>query len=243
MSYHKKIDKAKKLKALADRGDGGEMDSARDFYYKYLKEHGIAESEIDDEVFKRRFRLLNNEYEILLSHIIMSVNPFCIIDRTKAHEYIVTLDDEDFIEVEYKFMVFNNLFNEDEKRILKKYAKLEQEKYQKEKLVLLTSFLEFHKRHLSPDLHSVAKQRSVTDGKINPDMAESVKEVINLGEKTEKDIMDDKVKEAERQKKRKQLDEQESVMLTQSDIEKMKEYSERFTDISYVRARKSLIEK
>jgi hypothetical protein len=74
-------------------------------------------------------------------------------------------------------------------------------------------------------------------------MAESVKEVINLGEKTEKDIMDDKVKEAERQKKRKQLDEQESVMLTQSDIEKMKEYSERFKDISYVRARKSLIEK
>ena len=44
MSYHKKIDKAKKLKALADRGDGGEMDSARDFYYKYLNEHGISES-------------------------------------------------------------------------------------------------------------------------------------------------------------------------------------------------------
>lgn len=140
-------------------------------------------------------------------------------------------------------MIFNNLFNEDEKRILKKYAKLDEKKYQKEKLVFLTSFLEFHKRHLSPDLYSVAKQRSVTDGKINPDMADSVKEVINLGEKTEKDIMDDKVKEAERQKKMKELDEQEPVMLTQSDIEKMKEYSERFTDISYVRARKSLIDK
>jgi hypothetical protein len=45
------------------------------------------------------------------------------------------------------------------------------------------------------------------------------------------------------QKKMKELDEQEPVMLTQSDIEKMKEYSERFTDISYVRARKSLIDK
>jgi hypothetical protein len=92
----------------------------------------------------------------------MSVNPFCVIDRTKNHEYIVSLDDEDFIEVEYKFMIFNNLFNEDEKRILKKYAKLDEKKYQKEKLVFLTSFLEFHKRHLSPDLYSVAKQRSVT---------------------------------------------------------------------------------
>ena len=41
MQILKKIQKAKKLKALADRGDGGERESAKTFYEDYLKKNNF----------------------------------------------------------------------------------------------------------------------------------------------------------------------------------------------------------
>jgi hypothetical protein len=41
------LDKAKKLKELADRGYDGEKDNAKDFLEKYMKKHNIDMSELE----------------------------------------------------------------------------------------------------------------------------------------------------------------------------------------------------
>jgi hypothetical protein len=45
----KLIDKARKLKALAERGNGGEQDTAKRFYRKFIKENKISEKEIEED--------------------------------------------------------------------------------------------------------------------------------------------------------------------------------------------------
>jgi len=44
---YKILDKAKKLKELADRGVGGEMENAKDMLEKYMKKHNITMDEIE----------------------------------------------------------------------------------------------------------------------------------------------------------------------------------------------------
>ena len=68
------IEKAKKLKALADRGIEGEKSSAENFYKEFMEKHGLSESEFDDKKFHRNIKLLNMDYEVLLSHVILAVN-------------------------------------------------------------------------------------------------------------------------------------------------------------------------
>ena len=98
MQILKKIEKAKKLKALADRGDGAEKESARSFYEDYLKKHNLTENDIEPQHHNRRINIKNKDYEVLLSHVILSVNPFININKKKGY-YEVLLDDADYIEV------------------------------------------------------------------------------------------------------------------------------------------------
>lgn len=46
------LDKAKKLKELADRGYEGEKDNAKDFLEKYIKKHNIDMSELEGHTIK-----------------------------------------------------------------------------------------------------------------------------------------------------------------------------------------------
>lgn len=49
MENRKKIiEKAKKLKALADRGVGGEQINAKEMFDKYVKHHNITEEELNE---------------------------------------------------------------------------------------------------------------------------------------------------------------------------------------------------
>lgn len=45
------LDKAKKLKALADRGVDGEMESAKNMLTKYMEKHNITLKEIENHKF------------------------------------------------------------------------------------------------------------------------------------------------------------------------------------------------
>ena len=235
MSYAKLIDKAKKLKALADRGVGGESDSAKHFYETFLSNNNISEFEIDSENFKRTFNLADSEYEILLSNIIMSVNPFCKINRTEDHKFVVILDEEDFIEVESKFRTFHNLFKKDEDRMLYFYSKLKNEDYEKEKFIFLSGFISFHQKYFMPDMYSVYKQRGSDNNKVNPDMADKVSSVTEEKQKEEN--------KKNYQNNKKKLDETPAPKsFNQTEIEKLVEYTEKYTPINYMRANRTLCE-
>lgn len=233
MSKHTKlIDKAKKLKALADRGDSGEADNAAAFYYDFLKKNNITEQEIDTERFTRSFRIIASEYEALLSHIIMSINPFSIIERTKDAKFICVLDEEDFIEVEYKFMVFHRVFKANEKKLLNDYTRLDEVDYEKEKLLFFTAFFYFYQKHFVPDAYAIKKLRLSNDSKINPDM----EEIIILDEKP-RDLSEEekKLKEA-----KKALDESLPVTFTGSDVDKIQLYTSKLKEVFYVRSNRTL---
>jgi len=155
----KLIDKARKLKALAERGNGGEQDTAKRFYRKFIKDNKISEKEIEEDYFKRIFNLVDTEYEILLSHVIMSVNPFVEIKRPEVSKCFVNLDDEDYIEVQHKFSIFHGEFKRYEKMILGFVPFQSEEDYNKAKFLMLSSFLFFYQKHFEPDLYSVQKER------------------------------------------------------------------------------------
>lgn len=243
--YTKLIDKARKLKALAERGKDGEMESAKRFYEEFLHKNNISEQEIDSEYFKRTFNLADSEYGILLSHIVMSVNPFCLIKKDEENKFVVSLDDEDYIEVEHKFRVFHNAFKEDEKIMLRRYVG--RDDYENEKFVFLSGFISFHQNHFVPDVYSVSKQRGSDGRSINPDMAQKVKETVDLNEELNKNVsFEDKLKDAEKnyEHNKKKLDNAPPPKaFNETEIEKLMWYSENYTSIKYVRAKKTLMEK
>jgi len=142
ISHNKLLDKAKKLKALADRGVEGEGDSAKAFYKKFIEEHGIDEGEVNPQHYNRVFKLKSNDYEVLLSHIITSVNPFVSIKREKGR-YNVILDDEDYIEVVERTNFFYEAFN-------------------REKKILFMAFMDVFKTNFLPDEQSVSKHQEVS---------------------------------------------------------------------------------
>lgn len=244
--YTKLIDKARKLKALADRGKDGEMESAKRFYDEFLNKNNISEQEIDSEYFKRTFNLVDSEYGILLSHIIMSVNPFCVIKRDEEHRFIVPLDDEDFVEVETKFRVFHNVFKKDEKRMLRRYNHLSKEDYEEEKFIFLSGFISFHQNHFAPDEYSVSKQRGSDGRTINPDMAQKVKQTAESENFDKENIIKQKAEDAEKgfNEAKKKLDNAPPPrVFNENEVDKLMYYTENYTSVKYVRAKKTLAEK
>jgi len=108
MNREKIIKTAKKLKALADRGVGGEKESARKKLDALLKEHGLEESQLVDglRVFERTTL---NEGSVFLDHIIKSVNPDAKINvkqnKTQLLVEVVLTDIEyKTVRQRYKFL-------------------------------------------------------------------------------------------------------------------------------------------
>lgn len=135
----KKIQKAKKLKALADRGFGSEKDSARRFYEEYLKKHNLTENDVEPNRYNRKIRLKDKDYEVFLNHVILSVNPFITIDKKKGC-YEVNLDDADYLEVMERTDFFHKAFKS-------------------EKELFFVAFMEKFKSYFLPDEESVEKHK------------------------------------------------------------------------------------
>lgn len=226
----KLIDKARKLKALAERGNGGEQDTAKRFYRKFIKDNKISEKEIEEDYFKRIFNLVDTEYEILLSHVIMSVNPFSEIKRPEVSKFFVSLDDEDYIEVQHKFSIFHGEFKRYEKMILGYLPFQTQEDYNKAKFLMLSSFLFFYQKYFEPDLYSVQKERGKEGIKVNPKMKDKVN-------KTAKDNNNNKVFE---QKEIIENNVEPPKQFDSSEISIIQRFSQFFKEIKYVRSNKSL---
>ena len=141
MQILKKIQKAKKLKALADRGDGGERESAKTFYEDYLKKNNLTENDIEPQHHNRKINIKNKDYEVLLSHVILSVNPFSNINKKRGY-YEVLLDDADYIEVIERTNFYYKAFI-------------------REKEFLFIAFMDKFKNSFMPDEEAVIKHSEV----------------------------------------------------------------------------------
>lgn len=94
------INKAKKLKGLADRGVGGEKEVAKQALDKYIKEHNITVIEMDEE------RISIDEFEINSIKYISNNNGYLreIFWSYKTKEFKIKTIGIDFINI----ISFNN---------------------------------------------------------------------------------------------------------------------------------------
>ena len=160
----------------------------------------------------------------------MSVNPFSEIKRPEVSKFFVSLDDEDYIEVQHKFSIFHGEFKRYEKMILGYLPFQTQEDYNKAKFLMLSSFLFFYQKYFEPDLYSVQKERGKEGIKVNPKMKDKVN-------KTAKDNNNNKVFE---QKEIIENNVEPPKQFDSSEISIIQRFSQFFKEIKYVRSNKSL---
>ena len=158
-SHEELIAKAKKLKGYADRGIGGEKDNAKRMLQEFLEKNNIDISEISPENHDRIFALNNEEEILVITNVILSINPYAKIER-EEFDIKCILDKEDFDEVKTKYQHFISLW------IV-------------EKRMMSTLFFTKHEKHFRPDEYAWNKFR---DGKKekNPAFQEREEEEIEV---------------------------------------------------------------
>ena len=161
--------KAKKLKALADRGIGGEKESAIKMYKEFMEKNGLNDSDIDPSVNNRKFRVKNYDDSLILTNVILSVNPF---SKPISTELFIEaeLDLEDFNEVKEKFRYFIKL-------------------YRIEKELLNMAFFSKHNSFFTPDEHAQKKWRE--NYSENTELKKAREQAEKLKNKSEKNKPDD----------------------------------------------------
>jgi hypothetical protein len=216
-SYAKLIEKAKKLKALADRGIAGEKKSAENFYRDFIAKHNIKEEDIDPKHHIRSFRLKGQDYSVLLSHIILSVNPFIIIDKKKG-QYEVVLDDEDYIEVTERVNFFYDAFK-------------------REKELFFIAFMDKFSSNFVPDEQAVEKHSQVAKK-----MAEDAEILFNSknpkSKEEKKDEYDPLNQPSEEEKM--ESDKQAKPTITNRDVKKIEVYKKCIDNLRYTKANRRI---
>jgi hypothetical protein len=131
--------KAKKLKALADKGIGGEKETAAKMYKEFMEKHGLNDGDVDPSANNRKFKVKTEDDAFILTNVILSVNPFTkVVNNPTIIE--AELDLEDFNEVKEKFRYFIKL-------------------YRVEKELLNMAFFSKHNDFFTPDEHAKSKWR------------------------------------------------------------------------------------
>lgn len=87
MDREKILDRLRKLKALADRGEGGERDNAERMLEQLAAEHGIDINNIDEERLIRFYITINDKWKRLLA------SQLCACCRQRLRQEGVLLDD------------------------------------------------------------------------------------------------------------------------------------------------------
>jgi len=152
--------KARLLKALADRGVGGEKTSAENKLKEHLKKHNLTLGDIDSSFNDRCFKVKSFDDKTVLMNVILSVNPFTRIDDMKT-SIVANLDNEDYQEVIRKFTYFSKLFRAD-------------------KGVFIMAFFKKHEEFFQPDEFTRKKWRE--KNQINAGLSSQQIEVDKLNE-------------------------------------------------------------
>jgi hypothetical protein len=116
--FMKVKDKAYKLHALAERGDGAEAENAKTRLAELLVKHELDFKDVFGNESPRVFHVHNkNEGGVLLKKIIASVSPFAKIHVSDVKGGVATitatLSDEEELEVKEKMRYFWEAWNQD----------------------------------------------------------------------------------------------------------------------------------
>lgn len=136
INIEKQKRKAKLLKALADRGEGGEKVNAKIKLDEHLLKYNLTLDDITASN-KRKFTVRSEDDNMIVMNSILSVNPF-VRTSTSLNLIEVELDDEDFLEVKNK---------------IKHFIKL----YKIGKEIYTMAFMSKHSKYFQPDEHTQNK--------------------------------------------------------------------------------------
>jgi len=119
----KQIELAKKLKALADKGVGGEKENAEKMLSDLMKKHNLTIEEIEGEVEGEYFFKIEQADVMLWRQIVANVNykipkygEFPKSDIKKYHlkgNYLIKCTAAEFVEIESKFNFYKNLYKQE----------------------------------------------------------------------------------------------------------------------------------
>jgi len=116
MSDQNIIDLAKKLKALAEQGVGGEKENASAMLQRLMDKHGITIDSISNDVKKRRWFTVKTTQLKFLRQVVSSViggdYSYFVHPNVKS-EIAFELTDAEYIEVEAKFDFYWRKYKED----------------------------------------------------------------------------------------------------------------------------------
>lgn len=122
MSKH--LELAKKLKALSEKGFGGEKVTAEKMLNNLLKKHNLTFDEIEENDKKDFFFKIINKLEFkILYQIVKQVNYYidCYGEIPKSKitkyklkgNYLITCTVSEYLEIEAKFLFFKDLYNKE----------------------------------------------------------------------------------------------------------------------------------
>jgi hypothetical protein len=106
------IQLAKKLKALADRGEGGEKINAQKMLDDFLVKHKINIDEIEGEKKKRRCFNVKANQRVFFRQIVANV--VGRVSKTMdGNRYYIDVSDSDYAEISLKFDFYWKLYQEE----------------------------------------------------------------------------------------------------------------------------------
>lgn len=120
---NKHLELARKLKALADRGIGGEKQNTESILNALLRKHGITIEEIEEEKLERYyFRLKEDEHSLwhqIIKHVNYSIKCYGEFPQKMIKQfelggnYMIECTAANYVEIEAKYSFYKRLYNEE----------------------------------------------------------------------------------------------------------------------------------
>lgn len=125
MADEKLLELLKKLKALADRGEGGERENAAHMLKRLMEKHDVPMDAICDDQLKEREFFVSDDHNVLFGQVISSVigerasrYQKLTRDTRKLKSRFYNLTDAEYIEVQAKWEFYLRAWKEERKRQL-----------------------------------------------------------------------------------------------------------------------------
>ena len=117
------IELAKKLKALAEQGVGGEKVNAEIKLRALMQKHNISMSDIEEPVLVERVFIIPDKYRRLFMYIVMNVCGDVSIYKSsrKRTAFFVEMSAEDYILVTQKFDFYSKAYEQKLKVFLRSF--------------------------------------------------------------------------------------------------------------------------
>lgn len=122
------LDLAKKLKALADRGEGGEKENAAQMLESLIKKYGINIDDIEEEtIIENRFEMTKNDERLFIQVACVTVKDvkiFGINGNKTARKYITLVIDctlAQSLEIRAKFDFYKKALEKDMELLFKAF--------------------------------------------------------------------------------------------------------------------------